>query len=299
MIKYLSPTSVNMFNDDPERFYRHYVMREARMAQTQPMAVGSAFDAFVKCYLYERLFGKSDDWETRSLFEKQVEKHNWDWAWTNGEIVFEAYKEAGCVTDLLRELSQAVGKPRFEFTVSGDVEGVPMLGKPDVFFINNQGARVIYDWKVNGYCGKALKTPYPGYVKLRDRGVTKQHRDCHPHVFKGITINLAKYMDGSWADQLSIYSWLLGEPVGSEEIIYGIDQICGGPRLRFATHRLKIQPEYQYNLLALVKSVWAAIQDDHYFQDLTKEESQARCSMFSQEMEFEGLEREAAWEASF
>ena len=145
MIKYLSPTSVKMFNNDPEVFYRHYVMRGARTPQTQPMAVGSAFDAFVKCHLYARLFGKSDEWDTRTLFEQQVEEHNWAWAWENGQIVFDAYKEAGCVADLLRELGQAVGKPRFEFTVAGDVEGVPLLGKPDVFFINNQGARVIYD----------------------------------------------------------------------------------------------------------------------------------------------------------
>ena len=299
-MRYLSPTSVKLFIDDPELFYLRYVSnnRPPREPQTQPMAIGSAFDAFVKSYLFEKLFGKTDDrFERRAIFENQVEKHNWDWAWGNAGDLFNKYKEAGCLGDLMVELSQAVAAPRFEITVQSEVEGVPLLGKPDVFFINKMGARVIYDWKVNGYCGMALKSPMPGFVKLRDpeKGKETVHRDCHLMLFKGVMINIASWLTGPWADQLSIYSWLLGEEPGSEEIVYGIDQICGGPRIRFATHRLRIQPEYQFNLLTLVKHVWECVQENWIFQDLSVDESRERGKLLESEMEFDGLDREEEW----
>ena len=296
-MKFLSPTSIKLFNSDPETFYLRYLakVKAKREPQTQPMAVGAAFDAFVKSYLYKSLFGKEGDYELRSLFENQVEKHNWDWAWDAGGLVFNQYLKAGCVADLMIELNQAIGPPRFEFTVNSEVEGVPLLGKPDLFFINKLGARVIYDWKVNGYCSKALKSPMKGYVKLRDQGKVKEYKDCHLHLFKGIMINLALFLeDGNkdWADQLVIYSWLLGEEVGSEEVVFGIDQICGGPRLRFATHRLRVKPEYQFNLIDLIKDVWGSIQENWIFKDLEIEESQERCRLLEMEIEFEGIDRE-------
>ena len=294
-MKYLSPTSIRLFSDDPELFYLRYIAknRQPREPQTLPMSIGSAFDAFVKSYLYGVCVGKGDgQFELRTLFEEQVEECNWDWAWENGKSLFEEYKRVGCLGDLMIELKQAVGEPRFEVTVNSEVEGVPLLGKPDVFFINKTGTRVVYDWKVNGYCGKALKSPMPGYVKLRDKGGVKAHKDCHLLLYKGVMINAATWLTGPWADQLTIYSWLLGEEVGSEGVVFGVDQICGGPRLRFATHRLRVQPEYQYRLLELVKHVWACVEENWIFRDLSQEDSVARGLLLEGEADFEGLDRE-------
>ena len=293
--KYLSPTSIKTYVNDTEDFYFKYLCdtRIPREPQTQPMSVGSAFDAFVKSYIFEALFGKGHDprYDRQAIFEEQVEVHNRDWAWIAGEHVFTEYKEAGCLADLMLELNQAVGKPRFEFTlqdvISSDIGDIPLLGKPDVFFINSEGARVVYDWKVNGYCSPRTKSPMKGYVKLRSRtgGVfyPSIHKNCKLLKFKGILINSAMFLeDGSkdWADQLSIYSWLLGEEIGSEEIIFGIDQICGPvDKLRFASHRLRISPEYQYNLFNLVKQVWQVIDSGWIFQNMTREQSDSRCAL--------------------
>ncbi len=301
-MNYLSPTSVRLFTQDPELFYLRYLAKNKmkREPQTQPMSIGSAFDAYTKSYLHERLFGKgaNPQFDLEALFEAQVEEHNRDWAWHNGQYVFDAYKKAGCVADLMMELNQAVGTPRFEIKVQAEIEGVPLLGIPDIFFINGLGARVIYDWKVNGYCAKSLKSPMAGYIKLREAGKeVKSHRDCVLLLWRGIYINAAIFMTGDWADQLTIYSWLMGEPVGSEEIVFGVDQICGPKdRLRFATHRLRITPEYQFHLLDLVKDTWKAIEEDWIFRDLDIEESRDRCRLLESEIEFEGLEREADWE---
>ena len=301
-MNYLSPTSVKLFTQDPELFYLRYLAENKmkRDPQTQPMSIGSAFDAYTKSYLHEKLFGKGADvrFDLETLFEAQVEEHNRDWAWENGRYVFDRYKRAGCVADLMLELNQAVGTPRFEIKVQAEIEGVPLLGIPDIFFINKLGLRVIYDWKVNGYCAASLKSPMAGYIKLREAGkATKSHRDCVLLLWKGIYINAATFMTGDWADQLTIYSWLMGEPVGSEEIVFGIDQICGPKnRLRFATHRLRIQPAYQFHLLDLVKDTWKAIEEDWIFRDLDIEDSRARCTLLKTEIEFEGLEREKDWE---
>lgn len=285
--EYLSPTSVKLFYDNVEDFYIRYLSdnKKPREPQTQPMSIGSSFDAYVKSYLHTRLFGKGADpaYELRTLFESQVQEHNRDWAWEHGRLVFEGYKKAGCLADLLLELGDAIGPPRFEFDVRGEIEGVPLLGKPDVFFINKQGARVIYDWKVNGYCSKSLKSPMKGYTKMRDGHVTKTHKDCFICNINGVDINISMFLedgDEGWASQLSIYGWLLGEPVGSEQLITGIDQICGPEtRLRFATHRLRVSPDYQYALLANVVNVWDTILSGHIFKEMSEEDSAARCAV--------------------
>lgn len=69
--------------------------------------------------------------------------------------MFECYLKSGALSNMMIELNRAAGEPRFEFsiqgTVSGEVGEIPLLGRPDIFFINDQGARVIWDWKVNGF----------------------------------------------------------------------------------------------------------------------------------------------------
>lgn len=301
--KYLSPTSVHLFMDSPEDFYIRYLSEVIvpRDPQTQPMSIGSAFDAYCKSYLHEKLFGKGrtkgSRFELDTIFTEQVAKHNRDWAWEHGKFVFEEYKKAGCLADLMLELNQAVGEPRFELSIEDTVEtevgDVPLLGKPDVFFINSEGARVVYDWKVNGYCAARNTSPMKGYIKLKtktdDTYYNSMHKKCVLKMVKGILINDAMCLeDGNkgWADQLCIYSWLLGEPVGSEEVIFGIDQVVGPMnKLRFATHRLQIRPDYHYNLLVLIESIWSAITNNHIFQDLNVDESRARCELLEEMLE--------------
>ncbi len=239
--EYLSPTSVHLWMLDTESFYMRYLRtnRIPRTPQTQPMSIGSSFDAYVKCYIYKAIFGKeSEVYNLRGLFEKQVEKHNWEWAWEHGKLVFDSYKEAGCVADIMLELERAVGPPNFEFEIRDTIGGVPLLGKPDMFFISKESFRVIYDWKVNGYCAKSLKSPMKGYLKLREKGkLDKIHKDCVTVEHGGININANTFLEeGSkdWADQVSTYAWLLGESIGSENWISGIDQ----NQLESIVHRL-------------------------------------------------------------
>lgn len=300
--EYLSPSALKTMEKDPNEYYVRYLSdhKAPRLPQTQPMSVGSAFDAYIKSYLHNALFGHYGDYVKEAIFEKQVEPHNRDWAREAGQNVFDQYLKSGAAADLMLELQTCVGTPRFEFDIKGEVEtnigGIPLLGKPDVFFMNDQGARVILDWKVNGYCGRSPTSPRPGYVKVRDgwrgeqtKNNMQPHKDCWPSVFKGIKINPAISMedvDKEWADQECIYAWLLGEPVGSENLIVGIEQICGTgnpARLRMASHRCRVKSAYQYRLQERIEMAWSRIVSGHFFTDLTKEESDAKCAQLDEQ----------------
>lgn len=329
---YLSPTGLKKFETNLDEWYLHYAaeVRPPRLPQTKPMSVGSAFDAYVKSYLHFTLFGNygpSDAYAKDTIFEKQVEPCNRDWARLAGQHTFNVYKSCGALSDLLLELGTAVNDPRFEFDLLGTLEtsigDVPIMGKPDIYFINAEGGRVILDWKVNGYCGKSTTSPMKGYVIVRDgwlpsekkasNGNRLPHKDCVPVAYKGIKINSQEYMenlDAEWAAQLSIYAWLLGEEVGSQDLITGIDQIVGQPSgavvkhkasdlvpgelmhrefehvvpwLRVASHRTRVGIDFQINLRGRLEQAWAAISSGHIFSSLSREESDERCAALEEQ----------------
>lgn len=281
--EYLSPTSLSLFYNDRREFYLKYICDNPppRIPQTQPMSIGAAFDAYIKSYLVENLFGeKRPQFEFDTIFTNQVEPHNRDWARENGQYVFDEYKSSGALADLMIELSHATHEPRFEFTVTDQVairDGViPLYGKPDIYFVVKSGDHVILDWKVNGYCSRGTTSPKKGYVKIRPGD--KMHKDCQTMHIDGIDVNIAMYLedvDESWARQLAIYAWILGEEVGAK-FITGIDQIVakGGaerPVLRVATHRCRISADYQRKLENEIHDAWEAIRTGQYFEENNEE----------------------------
>jgi hypothetical protein len=311
-LAYLSPTSISKWEEDPEAFYLYYLSenRPPREPQTQPMSIGSAFDARAKSYLYEMLFGPQHDpkFSFDAIFEAQVEPHNRDWALQHSEYVMEQYRQSGALLDLMLELKHSQGTPRFEFEVRGAVhgyrEGVQiefsqgtltsciLLGKPDVHFVNKDGASVVLDFKVNGYCSRTPPSPMRGYLRLRSAGKTDlgMHKSCMPMVEKGMRINVAEYMENlnkDWARQLAIYAWLLGESIGSRFIL-AIDQICcdatraGLPGIRVAEHRCVVGPKFQHATFLRACEIWEIIKSGHIFrgtpdEPISREDSEARC----------------------
>lgn len=295
-IRYLSPTSLKIFYEDRDQFYTQYLCetRTPRFPQTEPMAVGSAFDAYVKSYMVEKLVGRDPAFEFGTIFEAQVEPQNRDFARDAGRIVFEAYQKQGALADIMLDLVGCVGKPRFETAIEGHVTasslvlgGVPLLGKPDIFFITKQGARVIFDWKVNGYCSNYNMSPKPGYIRMRtaDRNNGKQHPKAMVMDEKGVKISVAHPLDTvekDWAAQLAIYAWLLGEDVGAR-FITAIDQIvCGKDALmnrefRIAQHRAVVSEDFQKATFKKAHEAWYLIQSGHIFDMLPRKESDLKC----------------------
>lgn len=273
------------------------------------MAVGSAFDAYAKAYLHDRIYGKnhkeSAKYDLKSIFEAQVESQHRDAMFPIGAYIFKCYKDSGALADLMLELQTCVDEPRFEFEVRGTVDGVregasakrlgiPLLGKPDLKFINAQGASVVYDWKCNGYYSKA--SPLKGYIQCRDQSGPHwerkgAHKDAHLILQKGIWLNAACYLEecsSDWATQIAMYGWLLGDAVGVENIV-GVDQLVFNsekmqgefPHMRVASHRSRVSSEFQYGIITRLTRLWNIITDKPFwfFRDLSPEDSAKKCAL--------------------
>jgi hypothetical protein len=302
---YLSPSSLALWESDPEGFYLKHLaeVRAPKIPQTDYMAVGSAFDAYVKSELHAALFGKGADsrFEFDAIFSEQVEKHNHDFGIAAGEYIFKCYKQVGAYDELLRELEQSEFTPQFEFRLDGQINGVPLMGKPDCRYIHKEGAHVILDWKVNGFCSKYGSTPYKYYAMIRDgwkiddakpsRSNGKSHKGFKSIIHKSIEIGSC-YLEETckdWADQLSIYAWMLGEKVGDENVIVCIDQIACKyrelqfPLLRIANHRSRISANWQNGLVERLTKCWDTIQSGYIFTDMSREDSDSRCEVLEME----------------
>ncbi len=268
------------------------------------MSIGSAFDAFVKSWLHERLFGKGFDprFDLDTLFNAQVEEHNRVWAKEHGAHCFDCYRRSGALADLLLDLEQSVGTPRFELEIKGVinghregftkemVNGVVLLGRPDCYYINKYGTHVILDFKVNGWESNYPVSPKPGYLRLRSGTpdlITPMgpHKNCIPMSHNGAMINCGMYLediDKTWAAQLAIYGWLCGCEIGSD-FITAIDQFACKPsgakfpHVRIAEHRLRVSKEFQWKLFADAQNIWEAVRSDHIFRDLSYEDSKNLC----------------------
>lgn len=292
--KYLSPTSLSVWERSQEEFYLQYLAenRPPRIPQTQPMSVGAAFDAYIKSYYHSVLFNTEDPtFEFEAIFESQVEEHNRDWARDAGKYVFECYKTSGALNDLLSELQASESEPRFEFTLQKSLFDVPLLGKPDLFYTHKSGAQIILDWKVNGFCSKYPKSPNRGYLRVRDgwlgvssRNANMMHKDAHPMKHNGVTINVSEHLetiDKNWATQLSTYAWLCGAEIG-EEFVVAVDQIVAKPdkprpKLRIAEHRGLVSKQFQLDAIRKYSELWNIINSNHIFRDMDFEESAQRC----------------------
>lgn len=290
------------YERDLDEFYLKYLSetRPPRQPQTGPMCVGSAFDAYVKSDLHEKLYGKGADpvYELTALFEDQVEKPNRDFAWAAGAHCFEAYKMTGAHDELLSLLLKSVEDPTFECKLTGEIGGAPFLGKPDCRFVLDFGEgriSIVLDWKVRGFCGKSATSPTKGFALCRDgysakkssRSHMKSHKMYMEYDFRGMKIN-RDYMENcsqAYADQCSLYGWLLGETIGSPESIIWIDELVSKPTgdvlkgeyplMRISNFWSRVKPDYQQQLERRVTACWEAVTSGHIFTEMTREDNDA------------------------
>ena len=288
-MNYLSPSSFSLFRRDRDLFVRKYFGKWPKESQTFPMAVGSAFDAFVKADLATRLGLGKPEFAFETMFQTQVEAQHRDEGRKAGKVLYEAYSSFGCLADLLKQMQTSRGVPAIETSVSGVVGGVPLLGKPDIRFSTSEGLHVVWDFKVNGWVTPA--SPKPRYVIIRPTGT--RHKDAIVEIVGGIPINVNGFMedvDADWATQLAIYAWLCGETPGGGFVV-AIDQlVIRDGVVRVAEHRNLIGESFQLQLLRQLQDAWICITNDWLYPDLTHQESIARQEMVCQQMDgFGGL----------
>lgn len=277
--EYLSPTSMSKWAEEPNNYYSRYLadVPLPEEPQTQAMSVGSAFDAFVKSFLYESLFGSpsapgNDPRFARdAIFEEQVAPHNRDFALVAGEDCLRQYRLLGALDGLMVDLGRSKGPPKFEMDVRGKVSHgrdgvinhVPFRVKPDLHYINEHGAFVIHDWKVNGYCSASGRSPTPGFVKARRKGkMPWAHDDCTIGTHKGITINVRKPFeryDHEWARQCAVGAWVCGAPVGSDFVAVIHQLACSKGKITVAEHAGLVSEHYQDFIHSEAAKLWQAL----------------------------------------
>jgi hypothetical protein len=311
--KGLSPTSLHLWENDRDEFYLKYLADNKRpdSGQTEAMAVGSAFDAYVKAALHKDLFGNDDGgkYSVDFLLLQQVDPVCMPFAIRAGKECLDCYVACRCYDELLRDMEKSTKTPRFEFTLYGEAGGVPLMGKPDCWYHNT--VDVTLDWKVEGFCSAHPTSPKKLHKTCRDTwvpsdtlkatrggGEPKPHKDYLEMDHHGHTIgsHWLEDVDKKWADQIAIYSWLLGMPVGDEKTVTCIDQLACKPNplqgteerlhplIRVAQHRCRISPEWQLSLLGRLQSCWASLQTGHIFDELPRSESDERCELLDMQI---------------
>lgn len=309
--RHFSPTSYALWRSDQQEYYRRYLSerRFAKEPQSFPMAIGSSFDWFVKSHLNSCLGSKLGVKGELGALEKQVEAHNLPEAKTVGEAVMKAYTDSGALDALKREI---VCEARFEFGITARfairdrllietrerdpecvLDGLFLNGRPDGFFYtraahNTPLVPVILDWKVNSW-QSAQKSPDPGFIAVHDvtGKVAGPHKDAYVAYHEGLKVNKSKALNEEWRMQLSIYSWVLGVPIGTT-IVGSIDQVIGPCfKPRVAKHRFIIDGESQWKLFDDICAAWEIVNSDHIFRDVSKEESVARCVMLENQVVFD------------
>jgi hypothetical protein len=312
-LKFISPTSLHQWESDREQFFldRLADTRGPRGGQSPAASVGSGFDAFVKSALYKSIYGNDGDgvYDLETLFNDQVDEGECRaFAWRAGQECFKRYVQSGAYAELLVELTSSTKEPKFEFSLQGEIQGVPLQGKPDLYYYRD--AHVLYDWKVQGFCSKYSQSPKKFYRTCRDTwtaeeakptrggGQSKPHKLYEEMEVKGHKIgsHWMDEVDSKWADQLCIYGWLMGVPVGCEDFIVGIDQLCCKPSptddegaallpyplIRIAQHRCRISEYFQLALIQRLKEMYTAITTGYIFEDLTREQNDARIELLNQ-----------------
>lgn len=306
--KYLSPSSLATFERDAEEYFYKYIVpkdiRPEKPPQTDPMAVGSAFDALVKADIYQDVFGRvqaeHDGYTRRNLIECQCEPHTLPDALVIASDCFEQYKDCGALHSLKNAINYSDAEPRMEFDVVRSVEGVPLLGKPDLHFYTPGGCHFICDWKVSGSVSKCGVSPQQGYQIVRSinggAGEGQPHKKYVPSYSCGVEVNEVPMNETTdyWADQLSTYAWCLGEPVGSQRFICRIEQLACRPcpatdetgrlRVKCVTHQANVAHDYQVNLIERYRRCWYHVSRGHYFPDRTRAESDAHCELLLREL---------------
>lgn len=263
-----------------------------RSATTRPMLLGSAFDAFVKNELMRCLYGGNsvklgEPFHLETLFNEQVSEDR-SWAWEHGGYLFLQYKDHGAFDRLLIDLEGYKDEPAFELCVQGPLElpsgaEVNILGYVDCCYVNSDGHLVVLDWKCNNYCATRKKSPHPFFVHRYPS--MKQYAKSAP-INKGkLEIQDACFskVNKLWANQLAIYSWMLGSPVG-EPCIVQIEQLLGipdgkeFPQCEIITYRGHISRAYQVELWNRLEDMNNIILSGHIFDHLSRDESDAFCA---------------------
>jgi hypothetical protein len=212
-----------------------------RMPQTEQMALGSAFDAFIKTEIAVRLDLPEAEKRLASLL-KNVDREQQAMI-PEGNKVCQEYIEDGCLDVIMEEgmcdVELLFGTKDEPMVVSG----IPIFGFPDGRIIEGP-----LDWKVSGWGSSRARSPKPGYQHY-----TKGNKQ---HVKYGIPMH---EIDRRWATQLFFYNLLFDGVYDAKKEYWGaIDQIIVGQGV--ASYRTSLGHDFTVALWADMICRWDKLQ---------------------------------------
>lgn len=299
--KYISPSALSKYLSDREQYYLDYLAdnRPPRQPQTPAMAIGSGFDAAIKCCIANEVLDVCPD---ELMYERlkldSVEAHNLTphqeayWLY-----IFDKYLASGSMADLIRDMEigqHSILQGTVAATVSCFTQEVPLLCKPDLFCVGEDDFITVMDWKTKGLMGSTNVSPTPKYVRVRDSwgleaGKPGSNKDM-PHkaaaVIKSRGMEISSVpleeIDRSWAIQLTIGAWCIAK-APEEDFLGVIHQIVPhwlstskNPYVRVAQYYARPSKEFIRWLKGTLDDMWNAIQSGYIFTDLTVEENDER-----------------------
>ena len=293
--EYLSFSALALFERSPTEYYIRYIHTPKldREPQTDAMSVGSAFDALVKNRLSMDLFGPEHTerlgLRLRDLVPKQCDSHTLPESLEIAIPIWEQYEESGAYRALLDEVQLSAVEPQFEVRVQARIGGVEIMGYPDLYYHNREGALVVADFKVSGSCSRAGVSPQQGYMICRDIHGSRTNGCTHKKFVPGFHLGeqVSEYLIEShtdyWASQLSGYAWCLGEKVGSQNFLVRIEQLAVRPgcKVKCCTYKSRVSEEYQAELLERYQRCWSAVKSNWIFNDMNLLDSQRKASNIS------------------
>ena len=200
--KFLSPSCIGSYFRNWDDWYDRYILRMPSSPQTPAMGIGSAFDAFVKWGIVERLGKEKCVFPYDSLeecYEDQVAKHL-DIE-SIAKTVYNDYVDKGMMDRIFKrrrdgELIQA----RMENLTLCDVEiagigAVTVGGYPDALLTYESGKQYILDWKINGFFSKRRVGIGKGSVFV-----------CGNCTGREKVGRVTDFASTAWGTQLTIYS---------------------------------------------------------------------------------------------
>lgn len=300
--KAISPSSLGLYESNREEFYLKYLseQRPERPPQMIYMAAGSSFDAYVKSKIHTDVFGeaatKGSAYEFATIFEAQVEPQCRDAALEMGRYLMDKYVQSGAYQTLICDILRSPAPVRMEFEVKKVVNGVPLLGKPDLQYLTPVGVHVISDWKVNGSYSSHGVSPVQGYKTCRsfDAKTRLWQPSSHKKYFSKkvkdleVNMNCLSQFSPDWATQLTIYAWCLDEVPGHEDFVVRMEQFAcrpggirsdGSLQVKIATHMSTISPRFQMDVMKRLVEMWTSIEKGHIFTDMTLEQSRENQEM--------------------
>lgn len=300
-ISFVRPSSLNAWLYNTKDFVKNWIGTGGRSEQTLAMSIGSGFDSLVKGDLITDLGNPDGMIFADQQFRESVYFPNQAIIRPEAELLLSKYKECGAYSELLGYLKESDIVPRFENKLRRDItfngSTVRLGGTPDIYYTNgNPKLLVVFDFKVRGYYSSAKQSPKKGfYQDFPGRNMYNYGKIGEINGIKYCDTFKFDEVDENWARQMTMYAWMLGVPVTQPYLIVLHELLCDRTnftnnkpdlKLRVAEHRSVVSPIFHEKTFYSCKQMQYCIDNDHWFLEMNKKDSQARVEMIKGSRDF-------------